>query len=88
METKESHLLIIQKAWIHVIHLLTQNTVLKDCAYWTKTKSHRKQTDHLHEDVQPHINTILKERIFSLALQDTSRETGAIQSPLKCVQES
>lgn len=36
METKESHLLIIQKAWIHVIHLLTQNTVLKDCAYWNK----------------------------------------------------
>lgn len=41
-------------------------------------KLHRKQTNHLHEDVQPHINTILKEHIFSLALQDTSRETDAI----------
>ena len=84
METKEPHLLRMQKSQTHAIYLLTQNSLEGLCLLKKKKKKDHikcKQTISISR-----INTIAKTHIFSLGLGDLSRETDANSSQLKCAQ--
>ena len=82
METKEPHLLRMQKSQTHAIYILTQNSLEGLCLLGKKNK---KITSNVNISIS-HINTIAKTHIFSLGLGDISRETDVNSSQLKCAQ--